>query len=177
MANLIPTVRTALGRYWSEIFGGAALRLNTADLFNNIRSRAAQLGLPSVGVSASAISTLRGYAGRMLSAAGRLNRAPDSAIITERHLAEAPWARPLTEQNTLPIWHAIFDHTIQKDDGSVSTIKQTIVFTGTLPDTIGDLRSQVAQEAALMAAEATGESEGTPHGMSLGVDNIMLLAV
>lgn len=177
MASLIPTVRTALGRYWSEIIGGAARRLNTADLFVTIRDRAAQLGLSTVGVSASAVSTLRGYAGRMLATGERINKAADTAILTSDHIAEAPWARPLQEQNAFPIWNTVIEHTIERPDGSTVTRNQTIVFTGTLPDTIGELRDQISEEARLLAEEGGEESEGTPKGKSLAVKILMLQAV
>jgi len=177
MASLTPPVRTALARYWSEIFGGAALGQTTQTLFSNIRDRAAQLGLSTVGVGASAISTLRGYAGRMLGAAKSLNAAPDNTALTSSHYAEAPWARPLAEQNTMPIYHLSFDHTIEVDSGDTVTRRQTIILTGMLPGTIGDLRGMAEDEAALLAAEGSPDSEGTPHGVSLGIDNLMLTAV
>lgn len=177
MANLTPPQRLVLGRYWSEILGGAAQRLGTAELFVNIRARAAELGLPSVGVGASVVSTLRGYAGRMLGSARALNAAADSATLTSEHLAEAPWARPLAQQNTMPVYHVSFDHTIQLDDGSTVTKRQNITITGALPDTVGDLRDQIASEAALLAAEGGAPTSGTPHGVSLGVGNLMALAV
>lgn len=177
MADLTPPQRLVLGRYWSEILGGAAQRLSTADLFVNIRARAAELGLPSVGVGASAVSTLRGYASRMIGSARALNAAADALALTSEHVAEAPWARTLAEQNTMPIYHVSFDHTIQLDDGSTVTKRQNLTITGTLPGTVGDLRDLVASEAALMAAEGGAADSGTPHGVSLSVDNLMALAV
>lgn len=177
MADLNPQVRTALGRYWSEILGGAANKLTTADLFGNIRARAADLGLSAVGVGAQAVSTLRGYAGRMLASADRLGKALDQDALTPSHYAEAPWARPLGEQNTMPIYHVSFDHTVQTDSGETVQLRQTVVITGVLPDTVGGLRGMVQDEAALMAAEGSPDSEGTPHGESLSVDNLMVTAV
>lgn len=177
MADLNPQARTVLARYWSEIFGGAANRLTTAALFGNIRQRAETLGLGAVGVAASTVSTLRGYAGRMIASAGRLNKALDSNALTSDHYAEAPWARPLGEQNTMPIYHVSFDHTIENDAGETVVKRQTIILTGVLPGTVGDLRDLVSSEAQLLAAEGSPDSEGTPHGTSLGVDNLMLTAV
>jgi hypothetical protein len=177
MADLNPQQRTALARYWSEIYGGAARKLSTADLFGNIRDRAASLGLASVGVGASVVSTLRGYASRMIGAAASFARSRDAEALTGRHIAEAPWARPLTEQNTAPIYHILFDHTIEREDGSTVVKPQTIVWSGVLPGTVGDVRDLVASEAALMAAEGGPADSGTPRGQSLGTDNIQILAV
>lgn len=177
MASLSSAVRTALGRYWSEIYGGAAQGLSTSDLFVNIRQRAADLGLASVGVGANAVSTLRGYAGRMLGAARSLNAANDASVLGAGMIAEAPWSRPLAEQNTLPIYHVGVDVTIQQEDGSVIGKRQTIGITGSLPPTVGDLRSYIQQQAALLAAEGGPPGTGTPRGTLLSVDNLQVLAV
>ncbi len=177
MPALPPAVATALGRYWSEIYGGAAQRLSTSDLFSNIRDRAAELGLPSVGVGAAAISTLRGYASGMIRAAAALNSADPSAPLSSDHLAVAPWSRPVTQQNLTPIYQVGISHTVQQDDGSVTTVRNTITITGQLPPTVGELRDLLTSEAALLAAESPGTSESSPHGISLGVDDFSLVAV
>lgn len=177
MASLSPQVKTALGRYWSEIFGGAALKLNTQDIFANIRERATELGLSSVGVGANTISTLRGFAGRMLNAATRLNAQPDNAPMTASLFSEAPWSRSLGDQNVMPLYHVSFDHTVETDSGDINVLRHTIVITGALPGTVGGLRGLIEDEAQLMAAEGSPDSEGTPHGISLGVDNLMITAV
>lgn len=177
MADLNPQQRTALARYWSEIYGGAAQKLSTADLFGNIRNRAADLGLASVGVGANVVSTLRGYASRMISAASSFAKAGDDIALTGNHIAEAPWARPLTEQNAMPVYHIGFDHTIELEDGSTITTRQTIIVTGSLPDTVGGVRDLVSSEAALMAAEGGPADSGTPRGQSLDTGGIQILAV
>jgi len=177
MAAMSDAVRLALGRYWPEVYGGAAQRLSTQDLFDNIRTRAADLGLPSVGVSASAISTLRGYASRMIASAGRLNGAPADRTIDATMLAAPPWARSAADQAAMPVYHVGFDHTIQDDEGNLTTVRQTIVLTGVLPSTVGELTGLVESEAALMASESPGTSAGTPHGTSVSVDNLALTVV
>lgn len=177
MADLNPQQRTALARYWSEIYGGAAQRLSTAALFENIRARAADLGLPSVGVGASVVSTLRGYASRMIESARQFGRASDGDALMGTHIAEAPWARSLAEQNTMPVYHIGFDHTIELEDGSTVTKRQTIIISGALPDTVGGVRDLVASEAALLAAEGGPADSGTPRGQSLDTSGIQILAV
>jgi len=177
MASLSQPVRVAMARYWSEIYGGAAVGLTTADMFSNIRDRALELGLSSPGVPATAVSVLRGYASSMIRAANALNSADSASALTSQHVAEAPWARSVTEQNTSPIWHASFDHTIEADDGSTITTRQTVSIFGAMPPTVGDLRDYVIGEAALLAAEGGAIDSGTPHGTSLDVGNISVLAV
>lgn len=177
MADLNPQQRTALARYWSEIYGGAAQRLSTAALFDNIRARAADLGLSAAGVGANVVSTLRGYAARMIEATRQLGRASDADPLSSAHIAEAPWARSLNEQNTMPVYHIGFDHTIQLDDGSTITKRQTIIVSGALPGTVGDVRDMVASEAALLAAEGGPADSGTPRGQSMDVSNLQILAV
>lgn len=177
MAGLSDQQRLALGRYWPQIIGGAYRGATTQDLFNDIRTRASELGLSTVGVGANVISTLRGYAGRMIAAADRFNNAPDTAAMTAKLLAEAPWARSLSVQNASPMYHAIISHTIEVDDGSTITRTQTIVLPGTLPPTAGDLRSILQTEAELLAAEGGPADSGTPHGVSVSWDLNLLLAV
>lgn len=109
MADLSDAVRVALGRYWPEVYGGAAQRLSTQDLFDNIRTRAEDLGLPSVGVSASVISTLRGMASKMVASAARFNSAAPDRIIDSTLLAEPPWSRSPQEQAAMPVYHIGFD--------------------------------------------------------------------
>jgi hypothetical protein len=177
MPTMTDAVRAALGRYWPEVYGGAAARLSTQDLFQNIRDRATDLGLPSVGVSASVISTLRGYAAGMIRAADRLNAADPTSIVDSTMLSTPPWARSSVEQAAMPIYHIGFDHTIQDDSGNLVTVRQTIVLTGTLPSTVGELTGLVSSEAALLASESPGTSAGTPHGTSVDVGNLALMVV
>lgn len=177
MADLTSSVKLALGRYWPEIYGGAAQRLSTSDMFANIRDRASDLGLGSVGVSATAISQLRSYASKMISAASVLNASDPTLALESGMISEPPWSRSTIEQATMPIYHVGFDHTIQGDDGTTSTVRQTIIITGALPSTVGELSGLVAQEAQLLAAESPGTSTSSPHGTSLGVDNLALMVV
>lgn len=177
MASLTPPQALALGRYWSEIYGGAAARLSTSDMFTNIRQRAADLGLPSVGVSAAAISTLRGYATGIIRAADALGNADPSAPLDSSMIAATPWGRSLAAQNAMPVFNVAFQHTIQQDDGQTVSVWHTITFTGVLPSTVADLQEAVASEAALLARESAGTSPGSPHGTSLDVSDLSLTAV
>jgi hypothetical protein len=177
MAGLSDQVKLALGRYWPEVYGGAAAGLSTQDLFANIRDRATDLGLFTPGVSASAISTLRGYAGRMLRAADALGNADPTLALDSSMISAPPWARSPAEQAAMPVYHVGFDHTIQGDDGEESVVRQTIIITGALPATVGDLNDLVATEAQLLAQESPGTSTASPHGTSVGVDNLALMVV
>lgn len=177
MAELSKGVRTALGRYWSEIIGGAANKESTSAIFGRIRARAAELGLPSVGVGASDISKLRGYASAMVRAQTTLASTDPTRAVTAAVIAETPWSRSLTERNTLPIYNVQFQHTVQLDDGSTVTKWHTISIPGVLPATVGELQARVAGEAQLMAAYGGDAQSGTPHGVSLGVSDLMVTAV
>lgn len=177
MADLSAQVRLALGRYWSEIYAGASSHQTTADLFSAIRDRASSLGQTSIGVGAAAVSTLRGYAGRIVSAANSLNAAEDSASLTAQHIAEAPWSRPAQEQATMPVYNVAFQNTIQMEDGSTRTVWQTTTITGTLPGTVGDLRLAVSRNASLLAAEGGVPTSGTPRGTSLGTSDLQITVV
>lgn len=177
MADLTDQQKLALGRYWPQIYGGAAGKVSTADLFDSIRQRAADLGLPSVGVGAQVISTLRGFASRMVASSERLNSSDPSLPISASLLAEPPWSRSTVEQATMPVYNVGFLHTVQTEDGQTLSVWQTMVFTGGLPSTVGELQDQVASEAQRLASEATGDSKGTPRGTSLGVSQLNIQAV
>lgn len=177
MAGLSNQIKLAIGRYWPEVYAGANQRLSTQDLFTNIRARADELGLFSPGVSASAISTLRGIAGGMIRAAQTLNQTDPSIAIDASMISVPPWARSAAEQAAMPVYHIGFDHTVQDDHGEVTTVRQTIVFPGALPATVGELQDRVRAEAALMAAESPGTNVTSPHGTSLDVNNLALMVV
>lgn len=177
MASLSSSVANALSRYWSEIYGGAAAHLTTADLWDNIRSRAQDLGMSTTGVTATAVSTLRGFAGSMVSAADRLAAAEPELALTSAFVAEAPWSRGLQQQQTMPIYQVGFDNEIELPDGTTSVVRQTITVTGQLPATIGDLYGVVGSEADTLASEGSVDSTTTPRGTSLSVDNLQILSV
>lgn len=177
MASLSAQVANALSRYWSEIYGGAAQRLSTADLWQNIRDKAQAAGETTTGVTATAVSTLRGFASGMISAANRLAAAEPELSLTSAFIAEAPWSRPLQQQSTMPIYQVGFDNTIELPDGTTSVVRQTITITGQLPQTVGDLYGVVGSEAGILASEGSVDSTTTPRGTSLGVDNLQVLSV
>ena len=177
MADLTDPQKLALGRYWNEIYHGAAVRTSTEDLFAAIRQRADTLGLPSVGVGANVISQLRSYASRMTTSAYRLNAASPESILDGRMLAEAPWSRSTAAQNAMSVYHVGFDHTIQDDEGNLKTVRQTIVIPGSLPSTVGELQDLIAGEAALLASESPGTSNTSPHGTSISVENLAITVV
>jgi protoporphyrinogen oxidase len=177
MASLSSQVANALSRYWSEIYGGAAAKLSTSDMWSNINARAQASGLSSAGVTATAVSTLRGFASSMINAANRLAAADPELGLSAAFIAEAPWSRPLQQQTTMPIYQIGFDNTIELPDGTISVARQTITVTGQLPQTVGDLYGVVGSEAGTLASEGSVDSTTTPRGTSLGVDNLQILSV
>jgi|SRR5690348_10713238 len=177
MASLSSSVANALSRYWSEIYGGAAQKLSTSDLWSNIRAKAQAAGETSAGVSATAVSTLRGYASGMINAANRLAAAEPELALTSAFVAEAPWSRPLQQQSAMPIYQVGFDNEIQLADGSTSVVRQTITITGQLPASVGDLYGVVGSEADTLASEGSVDSTTTPQGTSLSVANLQILSV
>ncbi len=177
MPDLSDAVKGALARYWSEIRAAATEHKTTADLYASIRQRAADLGLPSVGIGAQAISVLRGYAGRIQAAADAFNNALDSAPMQATYLPQTPWSRSLNEQAMSPVYNVVFQHQIQTDDGSVVTKYQTIVIPGALPDTVGEMRDYILSEAAMLAAEGGAQESNTPHGQSIDVTDVSIQVV
>lgn len=60
--------------YWGTVMGGVFAGLNTVDLWGAVHDAAAELGLPSPGVSAAEIGQLVGIANRIKAAGAALMR-------------------------------------------------------------------------------------------------------
>lgn len=177
MAELSKGARTALARYWSEIMAGAANKESTSAIFDRIKARAGELGLTSVGVGATEISRLRSYASAMVRSQEQFASARGDQSMTAAFIAETPWSRGLNERNLNPVYNVQYQHTIQLDDGSVVTKWQTITISDVLPSTVAELNGRIAAEAQMMAAYGGAPTSGTPHGVSLGVSDLMITAV
>jgi hypothetical protein len=168
-------VSTAISKYWGIVMSAATQHLNTADLWGAIRDAAEAAGLASPGVSASAISVVRGQAGRIAAATENLAAAQPELGLDASMIAQAPWSRPLADQNTTPLYQVRFESTVITPEGGTLTQWQTTMVQGSLPGTVGDLTDLVTQDAQLMAA--AGGGPGTPRGNLAGIGSISVISV
>lgn len=155
--------------YWPQIEYAAAAGLTTADLWGIIGDAAAELGLATPGVSAIDVSRLRGVAGGIQNAARILDATPDERALESRMFAQAPWSRPLAQQNAAPEYHVRYQHTVINSAGEEETIWHTSRFVGRYPATLAELREAVNEDA-----EQIADKYGAEH---VGVAGLQLLAV
>lgn len=166
-------------KYWGTILESAYQGRSTADMWTAIRAVQQQYGLPSPQADAIDVSVIRGYANRVVNAGRALGAAQPGDSITADMMAVAPYtAQDLAGIAATPTYLVRFQNTVQAADGTISTVWQTSVRTAVdMPSTVGDLQNQISFDAANIAANASGESTGTPQGTSLGISNLEISVV
>lgn len=167
MSDLSPEARQALA-YWGVIERAARERMTTADLWSGIRQAAADLGLEAPGVTARGVAQLRGIAGGVQASSRNLARTDREFSLEARHVAQAPWSRPPELQNALAMHQVRFLHTTMTPTGEQSEWR-TVVMTGGLPATVGDLVDAVEGDAIELARKYGGDH--------VGVSGLQILAV
>lgn len=151
MPDITPGMRRAL-YYWSQIRSAAAQGWTTAQLWESIRSHQEATGEAAPRVSAIDVGNLRANAAAIERSAAAFERQAGDNAVTSDMIAVAPWARPLDQRNTIPMWQVRFEHTIEGPQGE-RTQWRSVVYRGTLPPTVGQLRASVEADAAAMAAD------------------------
>lgn len=131
--------------YWSAIRGAAVNHLTTAQLWAAIREVQEQYGTIGHGPTVQGISVLRGIAGAIVQTGDELAKLPDSKGLRALTVARAPWARSLGQQRANPRYQVQFQHTFQIGEEQ-TTQWRTIMFDGRLPQTVGELRSQIEED-------------------------------
>lgn len=175
MPDLNPGARKALSLYWGAIHTAATQRLSTAETWQAIRDSATAQGLSSPGVSAAAVSVIRGYAGRMARATEAFGKADLGYQVTQDMIATPPWARPLAVQNAAPQYHVTYQRQALDLNGNLTTSWSTLKVSQADLTTVGDLTNLALQSARDMLA-ATPEEE-SPTREILGVSQLTVLAV
>lgn len=166
-------------KYYSDIIGAAYANLNTSDMWAAIRAKATYYGLPSPQTTPPDVSTIRGYANRIVAGAQALARAAPTDSITADMMAVAPYtSRDLNAIAVNPVYHVRFQNTVQSSDGTVTQVWNTSVFTAAdFPDTVGALRDAIDTNAAELAAQGKDISTTTPKGTSVATSNYEITLV
>lgn len=141
MPELPASARRAL-TYWGSIQSSVSERASTAQVWDAIRGAAAELGLDSPGVTVQGVNVLRGYAAAGRNSMEALSKAPDTAGIESRYVSAAPWGRSDREQNAVSRYQVRFEH-VTLNEGQETTNWRTLMLTGDMPATVGDLRQAV----------------------------------
>lgn len=154
--------------YWPQIDHAARAGLTTAELWDSIRESAAQYGLERPGVGIIGVSQLRARAGEIAAANNQLADLADNRVMRAAHIPVAPYARPAGERRAEQRIAARFLHTTNRA-GSEEQAWRTVMFTGPLPRTIGELRTRVQDEAIQLARGYQSDH--------LGVDELQFVQV
>jgi hypothetical protein len=166
-------------KYFGSIMASAYAGDSTAGMWTSIRQTQAQYGLSRPGATAPDVSVIRGYANRIVAGARNLNNADDGDVITADMMAVAPYtSRNLNSISTNPIYQVRYQNTVQADDGTITTVWNTSVFTGTdFPGTVGALRDAISNDAAELAAQGSDASTTTPRGTSVSTGQLEITLV
>lgn len=166
-------------KYWGSILASAYQGASTADMWTSIRQAQADYGLAKPGASAPDVSVLRGYANRIVAAAGNLAAAAPTDVITAAMTAIAPYtSSDLAGIAANPTYMVRFVNTVQAPDGSTIDVHQTAVFTAAqMPTTVGELQDAIDQNGVELAAQGSDQSSTTPRGTSLGTSQLEITVV
>lgn len=137
--------------YWGVIERAVADRLTTADLWSDIRDAADELGLESPGVTVRGVNELRRLANTIQNSGRQFERATDETGLDARMMGEAPWSRPLAEQNALGIYQVRYQHTYVTAEGPQTEWRTSVFNAADMPDTVGELRDAIGQDAQQLA--------------------------
>lgn len=181
--QLSESANAAYSRYWglaSDVALAAEMQPGegyTSSLAVEAASQAAQMtGTTLSFQEASGVSSLYGIARTIETRATALTNAEDDASIGPQHVSEAPWSRPIAEQNTLPMWHARAQFTYLDEAGLEINGWTTVVVTQVLPATVGRFRTQL--QARIEDQLASPPGTGTPRsGQLLDIGRTYLMAV
>ena len=129
--------------WWGTIQAAVSERATTAEVWERIQARSAELGLSTPPTMFQAVNEIRAQAVALRTASERLSKAPDTDAITGQHLANLPYGGTIG----LPGAPRVFDvrvaytavRTGQEEEDYV-----TLRYTGGLPATVGELREEAA---------------------------------
>jgi hypothetical protein len=153
MARLDPVQRSALGYWWNLISDAAQAGFTVTDTIQLANQVATDLGGSLSFGENTAISQLYGYARRAINAGSELQAAAQSRGIDSNMIADAPYARDVQEQTAYPLYHVKFTYAYLDQAGNEQTGIRTSVFPDRLPSTVGDLTSDVLDDAEAMATK------------------------
>lgn len=166
-------------KYWGDILTSAYQRANTQEMWLAIRTAQERYGLDRPGTTPPDVSTLRGFANRIVAGAAALAAAAPTDTITPDMMAVAPYTSNTLEGiATNPTYHVRYLNTVQASDGTTTSVWNTSVFTAAdMPTTVGDLQDAINTHAAELAAQGIEASATTPRGVSVSTSDYEITLV
>lgn len=162
-----------LGWAFGAIQGAAYQGLTTSQLWDSLRNAAESQGLSTVGLSASDVSQLRGYAGQIADASRQLADGDPGLGITSGMVGYAPWSMDLNTLAVAPEYWARVEMTVADENGNLSTGWATMTGITSVNMTVGDLNTLIQANAE---AAAISEGQGkTPRGTLVATGRVELL--
>jgi hypothetical protein len=160
-------------KYYGSILASAYQGVSTQDMWIAIHSSAAQYGLSSPQTQPPDVSTIRKFANQIVAGAQAFAAASETDSITPDMMAVAPYtSRDLNAIAVTPVYQVRYKNTVQADDGTVTSVWNTSVFTASdMPGTVGGLLDAVNADAQELAAQGSDSSSTTPRGVSLSTSD------
>lgn len=152
MALLSDAETLALATWWPLIEQGTASGYTVTDIISAASAIAQDQGGSLSFREAQGIAALSHYGFTMTKAADALLAADTAAAIDPSMVSNAPWGRPIVEQDTLSVWQVKFTMTFTDSAGNTQTEFKTSVIQGIdQPSTVGELGDMITEDAAGLA--------------------------
>lgn len=140
--------------WWGVIQAGVTERLTTAELWDRINERAAELGVAGPVGGALGINEVRSIAASLRNSSERLTGAPATDAITSTYLAALPYGHAPGAGAGPRLFDVRVNYTAIRG-GVPESSYVTLRYTGGLPATVGELR-----EDAQLVTESLVEGYG-----------------
>jgi hypothetical protein len=161
-----------LSYYWNEIKGGAFEHLTTAKLWDRVKTRAAEEGFRLKAGAFAEMNRLRSMASKQAFSTETFMKARNDEAIAPGMWAQDIDSAPLNVQNLSPQWRIDFQHFYERD-GEQRVEWRTNVLIGELPQTKGELLSQLEADAYELTQEG-GTDEGA---QTIGIGNVSITRI
>lgn len=139
--------------WWGTIQAAVSERLTTAEVWDRIQARSAELGLPTPPTMFLAVNEIRSQAAQLRNASERLSAAPATDAITSSLLAPLPYGN-LGGSADPRTFDVRVNYTAVRT-GVEESDYITLRYTGGLPATVGELRDE-AELVATSLVEGYG---------------------
>lgn len=159
---------------WGSILSAGAQRLTTAALWSAVKEAATANGQVLQGVTIQDMNFVRSAANRVVNAQRAVAAADPAWAIDRTMIAQSPWSTPTVASQAAPEWMVRYEAQFQTEEGPVTQWMSTSYdLTSMLPQTVGDLTSDLADDA-----NSNVSTSSPPCGGQLvGVGSIQIMSM
>lgn len=136
--------------FWGSILASARQRATTAEVWNAIHAAAESSGLAIPSDMFSQVNRMRSLAVGLRRASDTLGGAASTDALTGDMIGRQIYARSGPEQSLAPLFHVRFEMKAIAE-GVESTGWYTLQYSGSLPDTVGELEDDIDLYASNLA--------------------------